>query len=553
MKRQSIALVGVLVISFFLMFSLVEAQQYPVLRLGGTEGWSLVEERWGVREEVRGGSSFLVLSSVTGGTSLPATVDLALSFDQSNPSQYRDSQGRYDLEMGSSVLAGGSSQAWRGAGVAVFGALEEILGSAGADSGNPQGALGGSGNLQGPVGGRPPNSSGGIKVFPRQGALFRGPRRIQDFSIEFWLYPYTMENGQQILDWTSIHQRPDGKQVFQRIRCQVTRNRLEWIFQDFFVSPDERQGTTISLRGLTTPLPKTWSHHLIRYEAKTGLLEYLVNGQIEGVAYTTATGREGGTLYAPLVGRNGEFILGQRYTGAMDEVFVHSIYVEQPMLSRLPPAGGYVVSRPLDLGATNSRLVRVDATAYPKIEDRGVSSTSWLAPEIRLYVRMVDAPIEGDEKGWIPVRPGLPLGSEFPRGRYVQIRAEFYASSDGKQSPSLQEIRLFYEPDKPPPPPSQLVAIPRNGAVELRWKPSADTDVAGYVVYYGMASGEYFGTDAVQGPSPIRLGPGTSVVIEGLQNGRVYYFAVAAYDNAQPPHEGELSREVAVRPGRIEP
>ncbi len=543
MKRQSIALVGVLVVSFFLMFSLVDAQQYPVLRLGGTEGWSLVEERWGIREEVRGGSSFLVLSSVTGGASFPATVDLALSFDESAPSQYRDQQGRYDLMVGSSVLAGGSSQAWRGAGVAVFGALE-------GNQGNPGG---GSGNLQGPADGRPLNSSVGIKVFPRQDALFRGPRQIQDFSIEFWLYPYTMENGQQILDWSGIHQRPDGKQVFQRIRCQITRNRLEWIFQDFFVSPDERQGTTISLRGLTTPLPKSWSHHLIRYESKTGLLEYLVNGQIEGIAYTTSTGREGGTLYAPLVGRSGEFILGQRYTGAMDEVVIHSVYVERPVLSRLPPAGGYAVSRPLDLGSPNSRLLRLDATAYPKIEDRGVSSTPWLAPEIRLYVRMLDAPIEGGEEEWIPVRPGIPLGSEFPRGRYVQIRAEFYASSDGKQSPSLQEIRLSYEPDRPPPPPSQLVAIPRNGAVELRWKPSADTDVAGYVVYYGMASGEYFGTDAAQGPSPIRLGPTTSVVIEGLQNGRVYYFAVAAYDSAQPPQEGELSREVAARPGRIEP
>ncbi|MCX7654897.1 MAG: fibronectin type III domain-containing protein [Treponemataceae bacterium] len=543
MKRQSIALSGGLVVSFFLIFPLAEAQQYPVLRLGGKEGWTRVQEWRGVREEIRGGASFLVLSSGSGEALLPASVDLALSFDDANPSRYRDRQGHYDLVVSSSVLTGGSSHAWRGAGAVIFGALEE-----------PQENLGKDSNaLQETVTTGPLNSSVGIRVVPRQDALFKGPRRIQDFSIEFWMYPYTMENGQQILDWSGIHQRPDGKQVFQRIRCQVTRNRLEWIFQDFFVSPDERQGSTVYLRGLTIPLPKSWSHHLIRYEAKTGLLEYLVNGQIEGVTYTTSTGREGGILYAPLVGRGGEFILGQRYTGALDEMYIHSTYVEQPLLSRLPPVAGYVVSRPFDLGATNSRLVRIEATASPKIEDRRVSSSAWLAPEIRLYVRMLDVPLEMGEKGWIPIYPGVPLGSEIPRGRYVQIRAEFYASSDGTQSPSLQEVRLFYEPDRPPPPPSQLVAIPRNGAVELRWKPSADTDVAGYVVYYGMASGEYFGTDAVQGPSPIRLGLETSVVIEGLQNGRVYYFAVAAYDNAQQPHEGELSREVAVRPGRTEP
>jgi hypothetical protein len=116
----------------------------------------------------------------------------------------------------------------------------------------------------------------------------------------------------------------------------------------------------------------------------------------------------------------------------------------------------------------------------------------------------------------------------------------------------LNSLTIFYEPDIPPPPPSMVQAIARDGAVELLWKPSPDRDLAGYVVYYGSAPGTYFGTDALLGLSPIDVGLRTSIVIDGLQNGRVYYFSIAAYDKASPAHIGALSREVAARPLRME-
>jgi hypothetical protein len=88
----------------------------------------------------------------------------------------------------------------------------------------------------------------------------------------------------------------------------------------------------------------------------------------------------------------------------------------------------------------------------------------------------------------------------------------------------------------------------RDGAVELSWKPSPDMDTAGYLVYYGNARGEYFGKDAILGVSPLDAGNRTRLRIEGLDNGVLYYFAVAAYDRALPYHMGEFSREVSARP-----
>jgi hypothetical protein len=150
--------------------------------------------------------------------------------------------------------------------------------------------------------------------------------------------------------------------------------------------------------------------------------------------------------------------------------------------------------------------------------------------------------------------PGTDLAGTV-RGRYVQFAVDFYPSGDGETSPYLEEIRVSYRPDEPPVPPSMVTALARDGAVTLNWKPSPDADTLGYMVYYGTARGEYFGEDAAPGSSPIDVGKQTSLYIDGLKNGVLYYFAVAAYDRrnrtdegGETFHAGEFSREVSARP-----
>jgi len=39
--------------------------------------------------------------------------------------------------------------------------------------------------------------------------------------------------------------------------------------------------------------------------------------------------------------------------------------------------------------------------------------------------------------------------------------------------------------------------------------------------------------------------------MEGLENGKLYYFAITSYDNAEIPHESVFSREISIRPSAI--
>src|ERR1017187_9399842 len=80
-------------------------------------------------------------------------------------------------------------------------------------------------------------------------------------------------------------------------------------------------------------------------------------------------------------------------------------------------------------------------------------------------------------------------------------------------------------------------------SVELTWDPSPSSDVAGYNVYYGPASGDY--------NSMISAGAVTDLEISGLLEGVTYYFAVTAYDSSG--QESELSNEVSYTVPGISP
>jgi fibronectin type 3 domain-containing protein len=60
-------------------------------------------------------------------------------------------------------------------------------------------------------------------------------------------------------------------------------------------------------------------------------------------------------------------------------------------------------------------------------------------------------------------------------------------------------------------------------AVTLEWDPNPETNVVGYRVYWGLASGNYAWSDGVSAPS-------TTLTISNLQGNREYFFAVTAVD-----------------------
>ena len=70
------------------------------------------------------------------------------------------------------------------------------------------------------------------------------------------------------------------------------------------------------------------------------------------------------------------------------------------------------------------------------------------------------------------------------------------------------------------------------------WRPNRESDLAGYKVYVGTASGTY----SFPG-SAFVTGQVTSYTLSNLPKGQTYFFAISAYDNAG--NESALSAELS--------
>lgn len=64
----------------------------------------------------------------------------------------------------------------------------------------------------------------------------------------------------------------------------------------------------------------------------------------------------------------------------------------------------------------------------------------------------------------------------------------------------------------------------QSASVGISWIANTETDIAGYKVYYGNASGNY--------TQSIDVGPVINFVVTGLTPGQTYYFAVTAYNTS---------------------
>lgn len=382
-----------------------------------------------------------------------------------------------------------------------------------------------------------------LELDPGPRSVFTPGTEWASFTLEFWFYPVVLSDGDTIFAWRA-REGADRDFRTQEFAIEVDRGAVTARFENFFLRPDG-SGVSVRLRGSDRLIPRRWAHHLVRFDAETGLLEYLVDGRPVDLTYVSRTGRQDGSVFFPRIAAHagGGIVVADGPIGALDELRLESRFVEDTHRPFLPPRGGEVVSEAIDLGSPGARLTGIDA-----IYDAPEYSDVFLS--YRLTNLRDGSP--ADEE-WTPVRPGEQIGDA--EGRFLRVRAELLPDTRSETPPRLSRIDITYEPDSPPLPPTALRAVPLDGAVSLEWAPVQHPDVGGYLVYYGDRSGRYFGTGSEQGASPVDAGSATSVTIDGLDNGTLYFFAVRAYssasEGARDARLKELSTEVPARPAKV--
>jgi hypothetical protein len=507
------------------------------LVVGGKAGWGAVETFDNVTEVARlRPAPVLAISSAR--RERGSKLDLYLSFDEGDVSRFKDGAGRYQLVTNSELHAAGQMWARRGAGAALFSGVSTVA---------YQNRL---------------KNTAPLLISPAGSSALLAPgRNIGDFSIEFFLFPNNVSGGEEIINWQATLKNT-AQNISQSIVCAIVKNRLHWTFDNFWASPDNKITKKIEFSSHIPLALKTWSHHLVRFDSHTGLLEYLVDGVPQAALYASANGKEGGEVYMPVAGERGALLLGSDFTGLIDEFIIAEAWTEVGSVSRYLENGGRdggrIETKALNLGGLNSTVKKIDVSGGrvklrlgAPVNQHETNGGFLFADDAQMqfFVRAANSPYELGVKEWRAFKSGEELFSL--SGPFVQVAADFYPSGDGEATPYLEEIKIEYLAPGAPVPPVNVVALARDGAVDLSWKERLQSGTAGYLVYYGTKPGEYFCEDAGLGASPVDVGKVTRLQLGNLKNGTLYFFAISAYDDFGAEHAGEFSREVSARPLRM--
>lgn len=470
--------------------------------LGGKKGWADVNVRNGITTG-KGRFGYESLELDTNQNKADESTDLLLDFEDS---VFYDKSGNYEIVSNSMFR---STKAVRGKGAALC------------------------------------RNRGGIVLRGNPVTFFGNESPAGSFLIDFWICPATVDNGEVILNWRSSRIIRD-QIVYQVINLSFYQNKIMMVFSNIFDGYTENNGE-IDLNTMKSIIPNKWSYHVIEFKEETGSLEYRVDGELECIKYVTDNGHESGTVYPAVMGNAADFELCPAYTGLIDDFMIRRTYSDIPvefserqdkglLFERYVTSGGRFESRPLMFReGTIVDSLRAETRIPPQTD-------------VHFYIRGGDNYFNWTEDypEWIQVNPDEKIDGL--SGTYFQVAAELFPDGAGTHTPGVTSISLDYTVLPEPLPPVKIRADKGDGSVTLIWSYSIEDTAGGYFIYYGNRPGEYLGRAAVEGHSPINAGNVTSYTLTGLQNGTIYYFAVAAYSKIDSRITGPLSKEVYARP-----
>jgi hypothetical protein len=218
MKRSLFVMILVLtaLCGAFRLFAVGE----KTIIIGASYGWEAMEKRSGVIElPLARPHPVLILAGVEAQegvlpdygeppAEIDSSLDLYLSFDETASDNFADKKDRWDLSVSSA--SGVSPRPWTRTG---------------------EGAARFSGT----------SGSGSLTLRPRQSALFVPGSRVGDFSLEFWLFPMSLENGEELIAWTSSQSGTQGAYSFSVSGALFRKTVSNGLFLIFFPIPRDRK------------------------------------------------------------------------------------------------------------------------------------------------------------------------------------------------------------------------------------------------------------------------------------------------------------------------
>ena len=388
---------------------------------------------------------------------------------------------------------------------------------------------------------------GGLSISGKPGTFFGSEGIMGSFSFEFWLCPSIAENGETVLKWESS-KNENGTLIFQVIDATFDKGHIIWQLDNIFdYYVNEAGKNEVELKGASRIIPDTWSYHVLSFDCETGVLEYLVNGITEDLTYITASRSEAGDISLVYLGTPSELSICPEFAGKLDYFRILRRPYSPPdyqsadnagSLSHMQylPEGGRFVTKPI--------MVSNGSMLNQLVAEMSLPSQTAVCYYVRSgenFYGWTDSYPE-----WKPVESGQAL--QGITGLYFQVMAELLPDGNGLETPAITSISLDFTELPEPLPPFVVKAVAGNGSVTLSWNYSVDDTAGGYYLYYGTRPGEYLGRMAIEGESPINVGNTSSFTVTGLENGKIYYFAVAAWSVYDMRVVGNLSKEVFARP-----
>ena len=393
-------------------------------------------------------------------------------------------------------------------------------------------------------------------------AWFNEKNNCKSFTIEFWINPQNLFDGQIIFEKIGPnlpHNKfisPEIKRLQNSgIRCYLKSGRIYFSFINFFHdikkiieqdnvdnSASEKEYHQFDINSHERLKAKEWTHIALTYNDINGKMMLYVNGEISEFMWCTIDKTHIGRKLIPFFkeGEESPLVIGKNYSGYIDEFKVVKENKNTFNINSFTNTPGYIISKVFDLGSKNSTIKKMKLNSI-------IHKGSGIKFEYRINPVLFGTEARDDVVKWNEFNYKYPEIINNNIGRYFQFRITLYPSYKGEFSPEINNIYVEYEKILPPGKPKNLIVKSESSKSILSWNGIPGKNISGYKIYYGTEPGNYLstGTPIYVPIKTLKNKVRPTFIIENLQPYKIYYFSVTAYDKYN--QESDFSKEVMIR------